>query len=207
MADYTLNPIRSIVDILWYELTLPENGPILEKNRYTIPDDDQAPVFRFPIIPVQQSIIFNNQFVSNGEALPYIVYDHDFNNYGDTDWWICKERLTFTVYATEYSKILQIQQLMTDLFRRFDDSARDINRYIKNRIEDADAEVPELTFPKSSVSKSRFEEIEDKFIYHYFNIEQLNEPDPAATEGGRLAGRIAIDFAYSRKVDESGRFA
>jgi hypothetical protein len=207
MADYTLNPIRSILDILWYELTLPENGPILDKNKYTIPDDDQVPVFRFPIIPVQQQIIYNNQFVSNNESLPYLVYDHDFSNYGDVDWWICKERLTFTIYATEYSKILQIQQLMIDLFRRFDDSARDLNRYINKRIADADLDNPELTFPKSSANKERFEEISDSFTYHYFNLDQLVEPDPASSEGGKMAGRIAIDFAYSRKVEHNGRFA
>jgi hypothetical protein len=207
MADYTLNPIRNILDILWYELTLAENGPILDKTRYVIPDDDQSPIFRFPIIPVQQQIVFNNQFVYNGEALPYIVYDHDFSNYGDTDWWICKERLTFTIYATEYGKILQIQQLIIDLFRRFDDSAKDLNRYMNRRIDDADLTEPLLTFPKSSANKNRFEEIEDKFMYYYFNIDQLIEPDPAIAEGGRMAGQIAIDFAYSRKLASDGRFA
>lgn len=175
MADYSKGAVWEIRKLLWAEL---QAAGILTASDYR-----ENNVSYIPIIPVQEQDTFKNKFVVNREnPLPYLVYDLDVVGY-DTDWFICNERLTFKIYANSYNTVITITNLMIDLFRRFDDSAKTMNSYAKN----LDPTTP--------------------FKYHYFTLAEANSPNPAEELAGRLEADIAITYAYSRDLDQSGRFA
>jgi hypothetical protein len=133
-----------------------------------------------PIMPVQEQVEIKD-LIAN-PSLPYLVYDFDLVGY-DTEWVICKERLTFKIFSPDVPEILKIMNVMIDLFRRFDESAKDMNDYAKT------------VSPNSP------------FKYHYFTLSEANSPDPAEELAGRMEADIAITYAYSREVNSSGRFA
>lgn len=176
MADYALGAVYEIRKMLWEELQ--DTGVMLASDYR---DDNH--VNYIPIMPTQEQDIFKTKFVLNrANPLPYIVYDLDTVGYG-TDWMICEERLTFKIYSNSFSKVLTITNLMVDLFRRFDDSAKDLNKYVK-------------TLNTNS-----------PFRYHYFALTEANSPNPAEELDGRLEADIAIMYSYSRDLNTEGRFA
>jgi hypothetical protein len=179
MVDYTKDPIKYVKDILWAELL---SNEILDDNDYLIQGTSTKLV---PIIPVQQQ----QEFVEYFSDAPFIVYDTDIIEY-DTDWWICKERVYFTIYSNSYSKMREISFLILDLFRRFDESARDIDNYSRN----------EENYASSAIN-------DGTFIYHYFAVQGISETYPSEEEAGRYANQIDIVMSYSRNVGATGRFA
>lgn len=192
MSDYSKSAVYDVRKVLWNELVT--SGVIRAKQapqsaaaawevaRY---DDyvDQNGVFFMPIIPVQEQDTFKNSLgITASSPIPYIVYDLDLYGY-DTDWIVCKERLTFKIYANSFSKVATITNLMVDLFRRFDESAKTVNTEVK-------------TINPSS-----------PFAYKYFTLTEANSPDPAEELSGRLEADIAIMYAYTRNIGADGRFA
>lgn len=174
MADYALGAVYEIRKMLWEEIQ--DSGLMLAS------DYREGNFSLIPIIPTQEQPEFKTKFVLNNPSLPYIVYDLDTVGYG-TDWMICEERLTFKVYSNSFSKVLSITNLIVDLFRRFDDSAKDLNKYVK-------------TLNNNS-----------PFRYHYFALTEANSPNPADELDGRLEADIAIMYSYSRDLNTEGRFA
>jgi hypothetical protein len=127
-----------------------------------------------PIIPVQQSPELN-QFLSGKK---HLVYDKVSSTY-DTNWMICNEQLLFTIYSTDVSEINEIRNFMTDLFRRMDESARDINRWAN---------------------------VSDKFKFHSIYIADISATAPSEELQGFLSTDIVLDVKYSRITDSVGRF-
>lgn len=175
MANYALGAVYEIRKMLWEEL---QTSGIMLASDYR-----DGNVQYIPIMPTQEQDIFKTKFVLNREnPLPYIVYDLDTVGYG-TDWMICEERLTFKIYSNSFSKVVTITNLLVDLFRRFDDSAKDLNKFVKT----LDGDSP--------------------FRYHYFALTEANSPNPAEELDGRLEADIAIMYSYSRDLNTEGRFA
>ena len=172
MADYTKTALTDVLGILWSELK--SNG-VLDETDYPVVGGK----YLIPISPVQEEETKN--ILENPNA-PYIVYDFDIVSY-DTDWIICKERITFKIYNADFSKVLQIMNVMLDLFRRFDESAKTVNDYVKQ------------VNPTSP------------FNYHYFSLTDANSPNPADELAGRLEADISIIYAYTRDLNTEGRFA
>jgi hypothetical protein len=172
MADYTKTAISDVIGILWKELK--DNGALVE-NKYPLLGGQRL----MPIFPVQEDETKN--LISDPEA-PYLVYDFDTISY-DVEWVICKERLTFKIYAPDFDKVVEIMNIMLDLFRRFDESAATVNAYVKT------------VNPTSP------------FRYKYFSLTEANSPDPAEELAGRLEADIAIVYAYTRNLNTEGRFA
>lgn len=127
-----------------------------------------------PIIPVQQAPEMN-QFLSGKK---HIVYDKIGLSYED-NWLICCEQILFTVYSTDVSEINEIRNFMTDLFRRMDESARDVNR---------------------------FESLNDKFKFHSIFIADISPTEPSEELQGFLSTDIILEVKYSRITDSVGRF-
>jgi hypothetical protein len=176
MADYALGAVYEIRKLLWKEL---QDKGIMVASDYVSSD----PIYQYvPIMPVQEQSEFKTNIITGKPELPYIVYDLDVVGYG-TDWMICEERLTFKIYSKSYNKVIAITNLMVDLFRRFDDSAKDLNKYVK-------------TLNTNS-----------PFRYHYFALTEANSPNPAEELDGRLEADIAIVYSYSRDLNTEGRFA
>ena len=167
MADYSIDAIYEIRKHLWQELLL--NGMIDEESYYS----DNIGSAIIPIIPVQQSPELN-QFLS---GKTHIVYDKMGSTY-EENWMICCEKISFTIYSVDYSEINSIRNLMMDVFRRMDDSARDLNR-----------------------SKST-----DKIIFHNTLILDMSPTEPSEELAGFLSADVILEVKYSRVVDGLGRF-
>jgi len=168
MADYYSLAINEIRLYLWDQL---KNAGILKESNYYADGFDTAII---PIIPEQQVPEFNN--LLSGQT--YIVYQCETLP-TDTQWWISHELINFMVYSPRYDEAAAIVNFMTDLFRRYDDSAKDIK-----------------TFNIASTN----------YLYYYSAIQSIKSPIPSEYEGGIKTGYIDVLFCYSRITDPNGRF-
>jgi hypothetical protein len=94
-------------------------------------------------------------------------------------WMICCEKILFTVYSTDISDIYEIRNLMTDLFRRMDDSAKDVDRF----------------------------QTDPKFKFHSIHIVEMSPTTPSEELQGFLSADIILEVKYSRFTGPNGRFA
>ena len=116
-----------------------------------------------------------NQFLSGKK---HIVYDKIGISYDDI-WQICTEQFLFTVYATDISEITEIRNFMTDLFRRMDESAQDVNR---------------------------FATLSDRFHFHSIYISDMSPTAPSEELKGFLAADVVLEVKYSRMIGTNGRY-
>jgi hypothetical protein len=168
MVNYKADAMLEIRKYLWHELT--ENEIFDIKDYYSDSIGDSI----IPIIPVQQSPEMN-QFLSGKK---HIVYDKIGMSY-EENWAVCCEQILFTVYATEISEITEIRNMMTDLFRRMDESARDIRL---------------------------FEGISPLFKFHTLYIADISPTSPSEEMKGFFSTEIVLECKYSRITDGNGRF-
>jgi hypothetical protein len=167
-ADYKLDASIEIRKYLWDQiLTI----GLLEADDYY---SDSLGSSIVPIIPVQQSPEMN-QFLS---GKTHIVYDKIGMSY-EENWAICCEQILFTIYSTDVSEINQLRNFMTDLFRRMDDSARDLNLW-------------------GGVS--------DKFKFYSIFISEISPTSPSEEIQGFLSSDVILEVKYARISDVNGRF-
>jgi hypothetical protein len=167
MVDYKIDAIYEIRKHLWQEILA--NGLIDEDSYYS----DNLGSTIIPIIPVQQAPEMN-QFLS---GKTHIVYDKMGSTY-EENWMICCEKISFTIYSLDYAEINSIRNLMIDVFRRMDDSARDLNK-----------------------SKTT-----DKLIFHNTLILDMSPTEPSEELAGFLSADVILEVKYSRVVQGNGRF-
>ena len=168
MADYTSLAIHDIRSYMWESL---KNDGILSESEYYA-DGYTSPLV--PIIPSQQIPEFNN-------LLPgklYITYETEMLPVLE-QWWITEEVLYLSIISPDYDKINTVINYFTDIFRRYDESARDLR--------------------SSNI-------ISDNFIFHYTAINKIKSPAPMKQEGGLRAGSMSILYSYSRKNNSENRF-
>jgi hypothetical protein len=166
--DYNIDAMYEIRRHLWEELVL---SKLVKSSDYYIENTGSEII---PIIPVQQQPEMN-QFLS---GKTHIVYDKVGMTYED-NWLICCEKLLFTIYSTDVSEINAIRNLMLDVFRRMDDSARDLN-----------------------ASRNT-----DKIIFHNTMIIETTPTEPSQELQGFLSTDVMLEVKYSRITDRLGRFA
>jgi hypothetical protein len=167
-ANFKLDAMLEVRKFLWSKLL---DAKIFDEDDYYSDNVGSAIV---PIIPVQQAPEMN-QFLSGKK---HIVYDKIGLSYED-NWLICCEQILFTVYSIDVSEINEIRNFMTDLFRRMDESARDVNR---------------------------FDSLNDKFKFHSIFIADISPTEPSEELQGFLSTDIILEVKYSRITDSVGRF-
>jgi hypothetical protein len=167
MTDYKLDAMYEIRKHLWNELV---DKNIFEPSEYYSDNIGQELI---PILPVQQQPELN-QFLSGKK---HIVFDKIGSSYNNL-WTICDEKIMFTIYAIDIDDITEIRNLIIDVFRRMDDSAKDMN----------------LAMPSS------------KFKYHNILILDISPTAPSMELQGFLSADIVIEVKYSRITDPAGRF-
>ena len=167
-VDYKIDAMFELRKFLWSQLKL--TGIFDVDNYYS----DNLGYDIIPIIPVQQ-VPEMDQFL-NGKK--HIVYDKIGMSY-EENWLICCEKVLFTIYSTDITEIYEIRNLMTDLFRRMDESAKDVN-----------------------TSKST-----NKLIFHSIHIVETSPIDPSVELQGFLSTDVILEVKYSRVTDRLGRFA
>lgn len=168
-VNYKLDAMNEIRKYLWSQMVTID---IFNENDYY---SDGLMDTIVPIIPVQQSPELN-QFLSGKK---HIVYDKIGLSY-EENWMICCEQVLFTIYATDISEINEIRNFMTDLFRRMDDSARDVNKW-------------------SGIS--------DQFKFFSIFIADISPVSPSDELQGFLSADVVLEVKYARMLDSNGRFA
>jgi hypothetical protein len=166
-VDYKIDAMFELRKFLWKEL---KATGIFNKSDYY---SDNLGSEIIPIIPVQQSPEID-QFL-NGKK--HIVYDKIGLSY-EENWMICCEKILFTLYSTDVTEIYEIRNLMMDLFRRMDESARDVN---------LGTDAPKL-------------------IFHSIHIVETSPIDPSTELKGFLSTDVILEVKYSRTTDGRGRF-
>ena len=167
-TDYNYDVMLDVRKHLWSQL---KSNSLFQASDYY---SDNLGEELIPIIPVQQQPEMN-QFLSGKK---HIVYDKIGMSYED-NWVICCEQILFTVYSTDVSEINEIRNFMTDLFRRMDDSAKDINQ---------------------------FGSLNNKFKFHSIFIADISPTEPSEEIQGFLSTDIILEVKYSRITDPVGRF-
>ena len=168
-VNYKLDALIELRKYLWQELTTV--GIFDEADYYS----DNLMSTIVPIIPIQQQAEMS-QFFSGKK---HIVYDKISAGY-DTNWLICNEQFLFTIYSTDVSEINEIRNFMTDLFRRMDESAHDVNRWA---------------------------DLSDMFKFHSIYLADISATTPSEELQGFLSTDIILDVKFSRITDGVGRFA
>lgn len=166
-VNYKIDAAFELRKFLWNEL---KNNQIFDINDYYSENVGSEIV---PIIPVQQQPELN-QFLSGKK---HIVYDKVGMSYDDI-WLICTEKIMFTVYSPDIYDIYEIRNMMTDLFRRMDESARDINHF----------------------------KDEEKLKFHSIHVVESSSISPSDELQGFLSGDIILEVKYSRITGPDGRF-
>lgn len=168
-VNYKLDALTELRKYLWQEITT--IGIFDEADYYS----DNLMSTIIPIIPIQQQAELS-QFLSGKK---HIVYDKISAGY-DTNWLICNEQFLFTIYSTDVSEINEIRNFMTDLFRRMDESAQDINRWA---------------------------DLSDKFKFHSIYLSDISATTPSEELQGFLSTDVVLEVKFSRITDGLGRFA
>lgn len=167
-TDYNYDVMLDLRKHLWSQL---KSNSLFQASDYY---SDNLGEELIPIIPVQQQPEMN-QFLSGKK---HIVYDKIGMSYED-NWVICCEQILFTIYSTDISEINQIRNLMTDLYRRMDESARDTNLY-------------------SGISQ--------KFKFYSIFVADISPTAPSEELAGFLAADVILEVKYARHVGTGGRF-
>jgi hypothetical protein len=168
MTDYSNLASADIRSYIWNSIV---DAEILDPNDYFA---DGLYENLVPIIPAQQIPEFNNLLPGK----TYLIYDFEVKPV-PVQWWMTEEAMTITTVSQNYDLINQISNLMHDLFRRYDESARDINDYYEN---------------------------ESDFMFHHIAIDSVMSPEPFNAEGDYQMASVTFTYTYSRKTGANGRF-
>jgi hypothetical protein len=167
-TDYNYDVMLDLRKHLWSQL---KANDMFEASDYY---SDNLGEELIPIIPVQQQPEMN-QFLSGKK---HMVYDKIGMSYED-NWVICCEQILFTIYSTDISEINQIRNLMMDLYRRMDESARDTNLY-------------------SGISQ--------KFKFYSIFVADISPTAPSEELAGFLSADVVLEVKYARHTGTDGRF-
>ncbi len=167
MTDYSIDAMYEVRKHLWTELV---DNNIIDPDNYYL---DSISSEIIPILPVQQQAEMD-QFLS---GKTHIVYDKISISY-EENWMICTDKILFTIYSTDYNEINSIRNLMIDVFRRMDDSAKDLN-----------------------ASRST-----DKLKFYSTYVSEITPTEPSEELQGFLSSDVILEVKYSRITGQLGRF-
>lgn len=168
MTDYSPLPLFDINGYVWEQL---RQNKILDENNYYV---DELESTLIPVIPAQQIPEFNN--LIPGET--YLIYDYE-EKPNMENWWISEILATYYIVSPSYDKINEILNYFKDTFRRYDDSAKDLNSWSGNQ---------------------------KIYNYHFIYIDKIVSPQHFANEGGFMMGEVQICVSYARNLNSNGRF-
>jgi hypothetical protein len=112
----------------------------------------------------------------NSFNAPYIVYSYSPQG-TDPDWIIEGEVIAYTVFSANSSDIRQAINVMKASLNRFDESAKDVNSFIKSS-----------TLATADIKA---------FDYKVVRVTSASGPQPALQEGGRRDGSLILTVRYT----------
>lgn len=165
---YSPLAINDLRKYLWKSLT---DSQLIDPYDYYV---DTMSSNLVPIIPAQQV----PEFVNLLRGKTFIIYEYKTFP-SPVQWWMTEERATFYIDTPNYDLSNKILNLFQDLFRRYDESAKEINDYLG-----ADSE----------------------FIFHNTLVGSVESAAPTKAEGDFQEAIVEIEYVYSRKTEANGRF-
>jgi hypothetical protein len=166
VTDYSLSPAIDIRKYLWFEL---QDSGVLDASDYVVNGTNLV-----PIIPVEQQ----PEFVDKVKGHPFIVYDIVDSPTDSDMFYVFAEQVLLTVYCSDFGTSNKIRNLMIDLFRRQDLSARDLNNFATSGLQ-----------------------------YLNVTILENSRRKPERSDSGRMSFDMLIETKYVRAMIESGRFS
>lgn len=130
-----------------------------------------------PIIPAQQQPEFTNL----PKGIPFIVYNYAQEGSYE-DWWLEHEQLAYVVYTDDANKIRDIVHYLTQLYRRFDWSAGEVNDYLR---------------ANGTANQKAFD-------FKYIRVVNSTSIEPATEEGGRHSAMIVLNVCFTGTLDNDG---
>jgi hypothetical protein len=167
MSKYDISPTDDLRKWLWNEM---QANDIVDASQYSITGLGNI----IPIVPVQQQ----PELIDKIKGLPFITYDIVGEPVPSGMWYITCEQVLFTVWCEDFKTARALRNLMYDLFRRQDDSARDLN----------EVRTTDLSYLNVTVVDNR-----------WINGER--------SQTGRLAFDMIIEVKYVRDLSQNGRFS
>ncbi|QIQ62920.1 hypothetical protein SEA_MOAB_35 [Streptomyces phage Moab] len=123
MTDYKLVGAHQINKWLWSQLKNFEYKTGVKAFADYKGSGNSAGFDVIPIIPGVQSAPFYD--MTRGKA-PFIVYNYMMSGY-TSEWWTCREQCVYLIYDNNEERLISILHYMTDLLKRMDWTARNIN--------------------------------------------------------------------------------
>jgi len=152
---------------------------------------------RTPLVPVQEV----PEFIAEIEAMknpPYIVYNWTTDTIGNF-WLMPSDQVAFLIYSPDMSTINNIVVFMSALFKRKDDSAQEVNDYIRK----LGQELPGDTVATKE-SRRKVRETVGRFDYKSITLNSAGAPLPFEQDGGRQEAMVSISVMYTQQLDDTG---
>ncbi len=172
--DYDFPPVFGINRFLWHSL---KQAGILNEEPY---NDILAGLV--PIIGVNRTENFVTLIDKADPGPPFIVYNWSTSQ-SNQMWFLSTDQIIYLVYGEEETQVRRITRFIVDLFKRFDDSAQEINDYL-----------------------SQFDR---RYTCYNFKAIELTSaqgplpPDPDV-EYGRIESSIALSVDYTYDINDRG---
>lgn len=145
-----------------------------------------------PIIPTQE------QPEEQASGKPYIVYTYDYNMTTGL-WQLQNETIYLRVISQSAATIAATTKLIMRVFNRMDESAVDINEWIRSPEGLGKYEIPGADNAEYNVWMDEARNFQFKFT----RISGVTGMQPAASEGGRSDSIISIELHYV-ELDHAG---
>lgn len=160
--DYNLAAAHGIRRFLWAALVA---------NGIVDPADYNGLV---PIVSVQETgeLVKEIEMIGNPA---YMIYNWTTDSDSE-DWWLETDQIVFLVYSPNRDEIRKIVNFMHNIFKRYDQSAAAVNKYIDS------LETPRLSH----------------FNYHSISVSTSGAPLPVEAEGGRSEAMVSIRVTYTQ---------
>lgn len=162
MARYDLNGVHILNKFIWHKLEQDMNYSKIDYNGLV------------PIIPTQQEPLFND--LPSGR--PFFVYTFMVSGY-DPDLWAHIEQVTYRIYSDDEKRLRQVGNYLTDLCRRYDWTAEELNTWIQG----------EALLPVDADDR--------KFEFKFVQVVGFTGPEPSSSEGGRQFSTVTVRMTYT----------
>lgn len=136
-----------------------------------------------PIIPVQEVPEFLQAIDAQDgiKSYPYIVYTWNTNGY-EQQWFVPSDQIIYQIHSTDNKKLRELILLITDHFKRFDESARAVNSFIQNS-------------PLNAEYKS--------YDYKFISVQQAQGGWHTQDENAPIKATITVKATYSANRDNT----
>jgi len=141
-----------------------------------------------PIIPAQEEPTFVQAMekAAGIGAFPYIVYAWNTNGYS-TSYWEMTDQIVYVIYAHDQVKLRELTLLIAGLFKRFDESADEINKYVQTATATDGTPV--------------FSEAYKAYDYKFTSVQQLSANMSKSEETAPYKTMVTIRVNYTHGDD------